>query len=158
MEVGKQAQPSRFDVTHAPDGLISDSSSTTIGFSELTNTVPSETHKQQEKDSSAKYLAHSTTTFTTPSPYSDGAEIVPLDTFETGKQPAATTTDQAGLLHMEREPTLTKAQITLINKIKRRQARAKERSKTSTACFQSSTLVLKIKSGRASWIPLWTVT
>jgi len=137
MTDGKQSQPSRFDTIHAPDGLISDSSSTITGLFEFTSTVPSETHKRKEKDSTAKCLAHSITTLTTPSSHSDGAEIVPIETLEIGKQPAATITDRAGIVNMEQEPSLTNAQIASINKIKRRQARAKGQSKTGTACFAS---------------------
>jgi len=116
--------------------------------------VPSETYKRKEKDSLAKYLAHSITTLTTPSSHSDGAKIVPIETLEIGKQPAVTTTDRAGIVKTQREPSLTNAQITSINKIKRRQARAKGQNKPGTACFALNTLILAIRSCRASWIPI----
>jgi len=79
--------------------------------------VPSETHKQKEKDSSAKYLAHSTTTLTTPSPHSDDANIVLIDTLEIEEQLATTITDGTRI-GVERETSLTNAQIASINQKK----------------------------------------
>jgi len=79
--------------------------------------VPSETHKQKEKDSSAKYLAHSTTTLTTPSPHSDDANIVLIDTLEIEEQLATTITDGTRI-GVERETSLTDAQIASINQKK----------------------------------------
>jgi len=115
--------------------------------------VTSETYIRKEKDSSENYLPHSTTTLT---PHSDGAGIALTETLETGKQPAAIITERVRIVNMEREPTLTKAQIASINECKRRQAKAKGQSNTGTACFAADTFILAIKSCRASWIPIWT--
>ena len=112
-------------------------------------------HKGKEKDLTAKYFIHSTTTLTTPSSHSDGADIGPIDTLKIEKQTATTITDGERTV-IEREISLTNAQIALINKIKRRQARAKGLSKVGMACFAPLTLILAIKSCRASWFPIWT--
>jgi len=96
-------------------------------------------HKGKETDPAAKHLVHSTTTLTTPSLHIDSSDIVPIDTLEIGKQAAATITDRAGI-GMERETSLTNAQIASINKIKRRQARAKGQSKPGMACFAPNTI------------------
>jgi len=53
-------------------------------------------------------------------------------------------------------PTLTQAETTSIEKRRRRQAKAREQVKNSTACFHRGTPILVIRTERAIWIPIYT--
>jgi len=148
---GKQVQASGLHTTHEPDVQISDTRSAITGFLEFTNTVTSETIIRKEQDSSERYHPYSTEIFTS---QSDCAGIAPTEVLETGRQPAANSTETVETENTEREPTLTKAQIASIDKCKRRQARAKGQGNRGTACFTTDTLILVKTRRRARWIPI----
>jgi len=106
--------------------------------------MTSKTIIRRKQESSERYHPHSTEIFTS---QSDCTGIAPTEILETGRQPAANSTEIVEAENTKQEPTLTKAQTASIDKRRRRQARANGQGNRGTACFTH-------KQNRAIWIPI----
>jgi len=147
---GRWGQPPGLDTTHEPDGQISHTKSASTGFIEFTNAVTSETTIRREQEVSERYHPHLTEI---PTFQSNCTGIAPTEVLETGRKPAANSTETVEAENTEQEPTLTKAQAASIEKCKKDQL-ANRQGNRGTACFTSDTLILVNKQNRASWIPI----
>jgi len=126
-----------------PDGLSLDPQSASTGFAESTYTASSGPGIRREKQLAEKRDTHTTVTSTLPI---EGAKAALPGVVE----PVSENTKDN-----EPVPTLTQAETTSIEKRRRRQARAGEQAKNSTACFHLGTPILVQKNEKAIWIPIY---
>jgi len=126
-----------------PDGLNLVPQSASTVSAESTYTASSGPGIRREEQLTDKCDTHTTVTPTLPT---EGAKAALPGVLE---PVSANTKDN------EPAPTLTQAETTSIEKRRRRQARAREQAKNSTACFHLGTPILVNRTERAIWIPIY---
>ena len=126
-----------------PDGLNLVPQSASTVSAESTYTASSGPGIRREEQLTDKCDTHTTVTPTLPT---EGAKAALPGVLE---PVSANTKDN------EPAPTLTQAETTSIEKRRRRQARAREQAKNSTACFHLGTPILVKKTERAIRIPIY---